>query len=418
MQERFRKARKRLETTDEITEPEREHILEFIAANNPRRNTYQMPDGATKSDSTLARYCNAIRIVASDLESDLTDTTPDEINRLMDDYMMGEVGNGISSSTARNRQGPMRRFYLYHDDLGVDRDDIIMVDQQESTIDERDLFNGDEIQALRDEAKRRGSRDSALIDLLIYTGQRRSAILNLRLKDVRPDEGIFYLNEDDGDLKGAQGKRPLLGARKSVREWKRQHPTGDPEDYLITHKHSQTNREGTIVGEKLDASTVYRQLKRIGDAAGVEKPVNAHNFRHVFVTIARRDYNMDMDTIRHLIGHAPDSRVMETTYAHLTDEDYIRDAEIATGIREPEDDSPLTPATCDNCAEPLDKEWESCPYCGYVYTPDAYQTKEDIDDDMFEGMREADSDDEKDAVETLRDYLDDNPEVLAELLDD
>jgi hypothetical protein len=69
-------------------------------------------------------------------------------------------------------------------------------------------------------------------------------VLNLRLKDVKPDEGIFYLNDDDGDLKGANGKRPLLGAGKAVREWKRQHPTGDPDDYLITHKHKQTNRDG------------------------------------------------------------------------------------------------------------------------------------------------------------------------------
>lgn len=412
MEDRFRKAKKTLQNDDNISETDKELILEFLAANNPRKNTSQMPDGKTKSDSTLARYANALRVIGGDLDSELSETTVDEINYLMDDYLMD-----VAANTVRNRQGPLRRFYFFHDDLGVDRDDIIMVEQQENTVDERDLFNGDEIQALRDEAKRRGTRDAALVDLLIYTGQRRSAILNLRLKDVKPEDGTFWLNEDDGDLKGAGGKRPLLGATKSVREWKRQHPTGDPDDYLITHKHKQTNRDGTRVGDKLDPSTVYRQLKRIGDAAGVEKPVNAHNFRHVFVTIARRDYDMEMDTIRHLIGHAPDSRVMETTYAHLTDEDYIEEAQIATGMKEPEEESPLTPATCDNCAEPLDSSWQSCPYCGYAYTPDAQSAKDQIQDDLFTDMGEAETEGEEESIQALRAFIKENPRIVDDLTD-
>lgn len=271
------------------------------------------------------------------LGPDLTEAAASDINSLMDEYLNGNVEGikdaGLTSSSVRNFQGPTRRFYLYHADLGVDRKEIRFADQDESPVDERDMFAKEDVKALREEAKHRGSRDACLVDLLLYTGQRRSAILNLRLKDVKPDDGIFYLNEDDGDLKGANGKRPLLGANKSVRDWKHQHPTGDPEDYLITHKHDQSNRDGVRPGDKLNPSTVYRQLKRIGETAGVDKPVNAHNFRHYFVTVCKRDYGMDNDTIKHLIGHNPDSKVMERTYAHLTDEDHIRTAEENYGIR-------------------------------------------------------------------------------------
>ena len=314
--------------------------------------------------------------------------------------------------------GPIRRFYRYHDDLGIDREDIYFPDRDESPVDERDMFTAEEVQAIRDEAKRRGSRDACLIDLLLYTGQRRSALLNLRLKDVDPAEGIFYLNDDDGDLKGARGKRPLLGALKTVRDWKRQHPTGNPNDYLITHKHKQDNREGVRAGDKLDPSTVYRQLQRIGDAAGVDKPVNSHNFRHYFVTVCKRDYGMDNDTIKHLIGHEPDSEVMERTYAHLTDEDYIQDAEEKFGIREPETDNPLTPPVCDGCGEPLDDEWKSYPYCGMTYAPDAHAGKEEIQVDMKQSYREADPEDADtmDKVDALNELLED-PEVKAVLLE-
>lgn len=422
MRERYETARNRIQSEDAISQAEQTRMLEFLDANDPQRNTYQMPDGKTKSDGTLARYARTICRVARDLDVDLTEATAYDINRLMDAYLNGNVDSvkdeGLASSSVRNFQGPMRRFYWYHDDLDVDREEIHFADQDESPVDERDMFTPEEVQAIRDEAERRGSRDKCLIDLLLYTGQRRSALLNLRLKDVDVDEGTFYLNEDAGDLKGASGKRPLLGAQKAVRNWKRQHPTGNPDDYLITHKHKQDNRDGVRAGDKLDPSTVYRQLQRIGDAVGVDKPVNAHNFRHYFVTVCKRDYGMDNDTIKHLIGHEPDSKVMERTYAHLTDEDYIEDAEVQFGIREPEEENPLTPPVCDGCGEPLDGDWKSCPYCGLTYSPDAREVEEEVQEDMKQSYKETDPEDEEtqEKVDTVDELLDD-PEVKQLLLE-
>lgn len=422
MRERYETARGRIQNDDDISDAEEKLILEFLDANDPKRNTFQMPDGKTKSYGTLARYARAVGRVARDLDTDLTEATAYDVNRLMDVYLNGNVDSvkddGLASSSVRNFQGPMRRFYWYHDNLGVNREEIHFADQEESPVDERDMFTPEEVQEIRDEAKRRGSRDACLVDLLLYTGQRRSALLNLRLKDVDTDDGTFYLNDDDGDLKGASGKRPLLGAQKTVRDWKRQHPTGNPDDYLITHKHKQDNRDGVRVGDKLDPSTVYRQLQRIGDAAGVDKPVNAHNFRHYFVTVCKRDYGMDNDTIKHLIGHEPDSKVMERTYAHLTDEDYIKDAEVQFGIREPENENPLTPPVCDGCGEPLEGDWKSCPYCGLTYSPDAREVEDGIQDEVKESYKQTDPGDTEtqEKVDALDELLDD-PKVKAALLD-
>jgi integrase len=422
MRERYETARDRIQNDDEISDEERKRILEFLDANDPQRNTYQMPDGNTKSDGTLARYAREIRRVAADADFDFTEATEYDINRLMDAYLNGRVDRvkdeGLSNGTVRNKQGPIRRFYLYHDDLGVDREEIHFAEQDDSPVDERDMFSAEEVQAIRDEAKRRGSRDAALVDLLLYTGQRRSAILNLRLKDVNVEEGTFYLNEEAGDLKGASGKRPLLGAQKTVRDWKRQHPTGDPDDYLITHKHKQDNREDVRAGDKLNPSTVYRQLQRIGDAVGVDKPVNAHNFRHYFVTVCKRDYGMDNDTIKHLIGHEPDSKVMERTYAHLTDEDYIKEAEVAHGLREPEEENPLTPPVCDGCGEPLDGDWKSCPYCGLTYSPDAREVEEQMEDDVKQDLADTSpGSDDQEIVRQFEEKVDENPELKALLQD-
>ncbi|PSQ29908.1 integrase [Halobacteriales archaeon SW_8_65_20] len=422
MRERYETGRERIKNDPDVSDTEEKLILEFLHANDSRRDTHQMPDGKVKSDGTLARYARGVGRVARDLEPDLTEATTYDINSLMDDYLNGNVegikDEGLANSSVRNFQGPMRRFYLYHDDLGVDREEIHFADQDESPVDERDMFSKEDVQALREEAKRRGSRDACLVDLLLYTGQRRSAILNLRLKDVKPEEDIFHLNEDDGDLKGANGKRPLLGANEAVRDWKRQHPTQDSADYLITHKHDQSNRDGVRPGDKLAPSTVYRQLKRIGKAAGVDKPVNAHNFRHYFVTVCKRDYGMDNDTIKHLIGHEPDSKVMERTYAHLTDEDHIEAAEVAQGLRDPDEESPLTPPVCDRCGEPLESDWKSCPYCGFVYAPDAQEAQEQVNDDVNKEYRQSgpENTETHETVDAIERALDD-PEVKQALLE-
>lgn len=417
----YEAGRDRLEDEDNISRADKQLIFEFLDANDPNRNTYQMPDGQNKTYGTLARYASSLRQVTRSLPKSLPNTTVYDINTLMDDYLNGDVegvkDQGLTSGSVRNLQGPMRRFYIYHNDIGVNADDIIFADQEEPSVDPRDIFATEDVQKIRDEAKRRGSRNACLVDLLLYTGQRRSAILNLRLKDVLPDEGIFYLNVSEGDLKGASGKRPLLGAQKSVRDWKRQHPTGDPEDYLITT--TMLDSPQTTPGDKLSPSATRNQLKRIGKAVDISKPINPHQFRHYFVTVCKRNYGMDDATIKHLIGHKPDSTVMESTYQHLTDEDYIKDAEEKFGIREPEEDSPLTPSVCDVCQEPLENSWHSCPHCGTDYTPKAHQTRRNIENSMWDEKSEVKSDSRKEeAINDLREILQENPEMVEDLLNE
>jgi len=41
------------------------------------------------------------------------------------------------------------------------------------------------------------------------------------------------------------------------------------------------------------------------------------------VTVAKRDYRLDNDTIKHLVYQQPDSKVIETTYSHLSDDDFV-----------------------------------------------------------------------------------------------
>jgi integrase/recombinase XerD len=410
--ERYESERDRIQESSEISEAEAEAFIEFLDAKDPENVSVAHSD--TKADGTLARYAHSLKRLGELSSFDLTEANADEMNELFDDMVTGRnpgvKDGGLTKGSVKGYQSVARKFYEYHG--GIEKSDIALFTNTESPVDERDIFDKEDIQSIREAASH--PRDAALVDLLLYTGQRLSAILNLRLKDIDLDDGTFYLNEEGGDLKGANGKRPLLYAEKSVRDWYNSHPCkGDRDAYFITHKYNWENKPYDA-GERLDSSSVHRQLQRIGEAADVDKPMNAHNFRHSFVTICKRDYGMDNDTIKRLIGHRPDSNIMEKVYAHLTDDDVIDAAERATGLKEEEPESPLTPDVCDVCGEPVPMDTaKACPSCGIAFTPDAKQAQREVQQDI--GAAKALADDEL-SDEELEEIANDDA-ILAKLIE-
>jgi hypothetical protein len=160
-------------------------------------------------------------------------------------------------------------------------------------------------------------------------------------------------------------------------------------------------------------------LKNIKARSGVEKPVYPHMLRHNFVTVCKRDYELPNDTVKYLIGHAKDSRVMETTYSHLSGGEHTEKAMIASGVKEPEDedDSALTPVKC-TCGATNPPGARACANCGIVFTPDARNAQETLDESVKEAYRQTDPDDSEtvEEIEAVEEALDD-PETVDKLLD-
>ena len=423
---------KRAVENGEITERDKELIFELCAAYDPEDMTVPRPtrgdrgdDTKHKKPSTLLYWMQYLKRVAHRLSYDpynttLADASADDINQLMTDVRSGKHADvkddGFANNTIRNTQGCCRRFYRYHRELEIDPDDITLIQGDDTHVDDRDMLTKDEIDRIRESADH--PRDLAIFDLLLYTGQRNTAIRSLRIKDVNLDEGIYYLNDEADGLKGAEengSKRPLLGAVGSVREWLRYHPFSDnPDAYLITPKPRYSNPEPD---EMVSTNTLQYAMKKLKEKAEIDKPMNPHSIRHNFVTIAKREYSIDDATVKHLIGHSPDSQVMETTYAHLSDEDHIQAAEEAAGIREPDDESILSPDIC-HCGEPLPTDAKACPRCGTIYTPDAKAAQDQLDDQIKESYKKTDPEDSdtQEKIDQLDDLLDD-PDVKAALLE-
>lgn len=407
----------------ELPETDAEAVLEFLRALDADDLTHQYKENGmtdTKAVSTLEAYGRALRLTTKELEEDLLSTTADEYNQQFSTWKKGK----LADKTIKQRQSAVIKFLKYHRETAeTDPEDVVMVKiEADDTIDPDDIFTSDEMAAMREACS--NARDRCILDLLAYTGQRIRAIQTLRLKDVDPDSGAsgrYRLNTDELGLKGADKngeRRPLLGAQKSVREWIRMHPTGEEDDYLITAL-AGSNRPGSVEkGDYLGRDAFRRRLIKIADKAGVDKDVNPHAFRHFFVTTCKRDYDMDSDDIKFLIGHDTSSRVMETTYQHLTDEDHNLSAEESWDYEVDSGDSPLTPPTCRTCDEPLPGDAKACPGCGAVYTPDAQAVEDQIQSEMKESYKQVDPEDGEaiDKVDQLDELLDD-PEVKAYLLE-
>jgi len=404
----------------DVSEADAEKIRELLDAfdNNVPGNVFRHNGNGreTKEPKTLANYTARFRLAATELDGDLLEQTTETINQFMADLVSGDAdiapSDGYSRGSVGQYQSALKAFYRYHDGHNVNHDEIPVYASEDTTIDDRDMFTVDEIQAMRDAID--SPRERCLFELLAYTGQRIRAIQTLRLKDIDLEDGLLYLNEDADGLKGAKGKRPLLGAEAYVRRWLEYHPTGEPDDYLITPK----STGGGTPGDQITQDTMRYHLKKIAKKAEVEKSVHPHIFRHYFTTIAKRDYDLDDAYIKHLRGDSPGSNVMETTYRHLSDADAINHATAKFKGEEPEKESPLSPEQCPTCGVILEPNAKACSNCGEVFTPDAKSAQDQIEADVKESYKEAGRAGDTQAIDDIEDVeaLLENPAVKKALI--
>ena len=411
-------------------------LLEFGEALDSEkvRHKYHDKNGNVKTlkPRSIDHYLSCMRrCVTNGL--DPLDTTAEEFNALMD--RMHDDGDKVKT-TVQGYQAAGEAFFRYHDQIGVDPDDINHYGEtSDPRHDERDMFTPEEVEALRKACAETDmtNRNRALIELLIFTGQRISALMTLRIGDVEFEDGnhgYIYLNEDyekeHGGLKGALNrgkKRPMFGATKYVRDWIQYHPEGgdnpDQDAWLFVGNPSHWKTDPNDHWAKVSADHV---LRRIGEYADVDKPVNPHNFRHYCATVLYRDYDLDRDTIRMLLGHVRGSSALEEVYSHLFEEDYIERAEEQMGYREKKDENPFTPETCPTCGNLLGDDDKACSNCGNIFAPDAEGVVlDEADNKIRQSYQEAETPEELEQVQQADNILDavkDDTDLKSALIDE
>lgn len=203
-------------------------------------------------------------------------------------------------------------------------------------------------------------RDRAFVLCLYESGARVGEILGLRIRDVtRSEHGGFSLHVD-----GKTGKRTVPLFESSVpalSAWLATHPAKDEPASPLWVSTQATDRLGEPVGYGAMLKVVRLAAKR----AGIEKPVNPHNFRHSRATAVAQNAAVSTSILEKFFGWRAGS-AMASTYVHVSGREVEEVMARAIGVEKVESPKPSAaiPRTCLRCSFVNDATNKFCGTCG------------------------------------------------------
>jgi integrase len=344
--DKYKQTRERLETAD-IDQQDRKAIRALI----DRRDA-----SGDYEPSTQENFLTMLIRCAELAHKPLHQFEQDEFNSdyaqflkgLQEGTIEGVKEGGYSDEYVRSFRQSLRLLFKH---LGRDwYEDIHVGQPSPGKIAEDDCFSSDETAKMFMHA---GERDSAILAVMLATGQRISALASIRLQDLelRGNRGGFYLNPEAVGLKGAEGYRPLIWATPYVNRWLNKHPHWpdyDDDDALFVTLRSGPHYD---YGDPLGYSGFEKTLSRLVEAAGISQDkAQTHRLRHTAIRRMIRDGLSDQ-RIKYMVGWHSDSQHLDR-YGALKDKSHAQDIEDHYGMAPEEED------------EEVGHLFENCPACG------------------------------------------------------
>jgi len=161
-----------------------------------------------------------------------------------------------------------------------------------------------------------GLRDRALIEVLYATGLRVSELVNLRLVDVRLDQG--YLQ-----CLGKGSKERIVPLGEVATSWVRRY-LAEARIAFVAKKDPPWLFVSQRGARRLSRGSFWQILKDYGQAAGIQAQLSPHVLRHSFATHLL-ERGADLRAIQTMLGHADLSttqiytHVLEARLRHVYD---------------------------------------------------------------------------------------------------
>lgn len=236
---------------------------------------------------------------------------------VLDDYVHTLYEAGIAASSMARMISGVRAFYRYLQTdgfMGNDPTELLESPRLPKHLPE--VLTLDEVERILDAidlSTPEGQRDRCLIELLYSCGLRVSEVCTLRLSDLFLDEG-FVRVIGKGDKQRVVPVSPR--AVHEIHNWldTRADIRVKPEDEDVLFVSARR-------GRKLSRVTVFHNVKLYVAAAGIEKTVSPHTFRHTFATHLLEG-GASLRAIQMMLGHE-DIGTTEI-YTHL-DSNFLRE---------------------------------------------------------------------------------------------
>lgn len=241
---------------------------------------------------------------------------------------------------------------------GLERPDADMMTKTRA-----DLLTESEIKKMVEACD--STRDRCIIMMLYDGGFRIGEIGKLTWRQIAFDQYGAVVNVDEKT--GTPRYVRLLASAPYIAKWKDDYPFDPTGDNLVFVSHQK---------KPLGYNTIYRQIRRIAERAGIRTKVHPHIFRHSRVT-ALMEKKIPESIIKKMMWGSLTSDML-ARYGHLvstsTDDALLESA----GIRRTErkEDNALAPRQCPVCHLINAPTSRFCSQCGTSLTEEARETVE------------------------------------------
>lgn len=256
------------------------------------------------SPNTVASYCHDVSGLLEFCGKEPAAIGPEDIKA----YLGKVTADGLSKRSSARLVSSLRSFFDWCVQEGEIKDNPCdRVDAPKLGKYLPSVLSLQEVEAILesvDTRKASGKRDRAILEVLYGCGLRVSEAAGLRISHVHFDEGFV-------DVVGKGDKQRLvpLGepAADAIRTYLEDRPapaSRAAEDILFLNK----------FGKPLSRVSIFKMVKEQAMAAGVQKEISPHTFRHSFATHLIEN-GADLRIVQEMLGH--ESILTTELYTHI-----------------------------------------------------------------------------------------------------
>ncbi len=225
---------------------------------------------------------------------------------------------GLSAKSQARILSGIKAFYKYMllEDI-IDDDPTQLLEGPKMQRKIPDVLSYEEIQSMLetiDLSQKHGIRNRAILETLYASGLRVSELTSLKLSGYFPEIGFLKIHGKNNKERivpiGEEAIKHIgfyiHGVRNHMKNIKK-----EGEDILFLNR----------FGKGLSRIMIFMVVKEAAQAAGIQKNVSPHTFRHSFATHLIEG-GADLKAVQDMLGH--ESIITTEIYTHL-DTDYLRE---------------------------------------------------------------------------------------------
>ena len=256
------------------------------------------------SPNTVASYCHDVESFLEFVGCQPREVTSEDITS----YLGRKVDEGLSKRSSARLLSSLRSFFSWCVEEGEIKDNPCdRVDSPKLGKYLPEVLSVDEVTAIIDSVdlgKTGGLRDRAILEVLYGCGLRVSELSSLKMSKVFLDDGFVKVIG-----KGNKQRLVPLGemAADAISAYLPVRPVPAAaayEDYLFLNR----------FGKPLSRVSIFNMVKTQAMAAGVNKEISPHTFRHSFATHLIEN-GADLRIVQEMLGH--ESILTTEIYTHI-----------------------------------------------------------------------------------------------------